>query len=103
MSSANIAERSQVAKLHKNRPALVSTHRHSGFEQHVGPGLTSELSLVWRIVFSSERSLEPSFVIRRKENYNRVCPREGNIQYLPNVRRCLDSLVKTRFEEVPAI
>ena len=39
---------------------LASGHGHASLKQNVWPSLTSKLNLVWRIVFGSERFLEPS-------------------------------------------
>ena len=73
MSATNIAIRPQVTKFYEHGPVLASGHGHASLKQNVWPSLTSKLNLVWRIVFGSERFLEPSFVILCKENYNRVC------------------------------
>ena len=74
MSATNIAIRSQVTKFYKYGPVLASSHGHASLAQNVGPGLTSQLSLVRGVVTGSELLLDPGLVIRSKENNNRVCP-----------------------------
>ena len=58
-------------------------------KQHIWPRLTRQYGLVLVVPCAPKRLSQTDFIVRRHENYHRLSVREGHIQNLSYIRRCL--------------